>query len=108
MQLCAGMSASLLLGFAAAVSHQAVAQTQAASGPVSAPAAVADTPVATSAPAEGSWRPRTFRLRPRRPIRYRLGPRFCSSFGAGSTRKARGLAMESISHRLFPWWWGTG
>lgn len=54
MQLCAGMSASLLLGFAAAVSHQAVAQTQAASGPVSAPAAVADTPVATSAPAEGS------------------------------------------------------
>jgi hypothetical protein len=54
MQLCAGMSASLLLGFAAAVSQQAVAQTQAASGPVATPAAVADVPVAAQAPAQGS------------------------------------------------------
>jgi type IV secretion system protein VirB10 len=53
MQLCAGMSASLLLGFAAAISQQAVAQTQAASGPVATPAAVADAPVATQAPAQG-------------------------------------------------------
>ena len=53
MQLCAGMSASLLLGFAAAVSPQAVAQTQAASGPDASPAVVVDTPVAAPAPAQG-------------------------------------------------------
>jgi len=54
MQLCAGMSASLLLGFVAAVSHQAVAQTQAASGPDASPTVVVDTPGAAPAPAQGS------------------------------------------------------
>lgn len=54
MQLCAGISASLLLGFAAAVSQQALAQTQAASGPETPAAAVADTGTAAPSSAQGS------------------------------------------------------